>query len=120
LPSPVMAYTYDAAGNQLSVRDARDNVTSTVYDARSRVIESIAPDPDDDGPLSTLTTRLGYDPAGRLSSVKDPLGHETKYEYDERDRLIKVTAPDGGNTVYGYDEQNNRISLIDPALNHTT
>lgn len=56
-------YGYDANGNQSSITDAANGVTSQFYDAFDRL----------------------------MTSTKG--GHETKYDYDRRDNLVKVTEP---------------------------
>ena len=68
-----------------------------------------------------LTTVYGYDPAGNLVSVTDPLGHITSYGYDARNRLTTETQPSGGGTTtYAYDAASRPSSLTDPAGNVTS
>jgi YD repeat-containing protein len=106
----------DNSGNQIAVKDARQNTTQYQYDALNRQIAVIYPD------LTTSTTT--YDNLGRVISKADQAGKVTAYGYDAMGRLTSVTqdAVTGGLnlvTSYGYDEVGNRISQTD-ANNHPT
>jgi RHS repeat-associated protein len=50
------------------------------------------------------TVSYGYDPAGNLTSVKDPAGNTWSYTYDLRGRQLTATDPDRGATTTTYDE----------------
>ncbi|MGE3407544.1 MAG: Calx-beta domain-containing protein [Pirellulales bacterium] len=122
LSAPVTSFTYDAAGNMLSLIDELDRewtyqyddlnrlvsktgpdpdgegeLTGAVwtwqYDANGRVVSFTTPDTDWDGPLDAVETEYEYDYSGRVLSVTDPRG-VTEYEYDDLGRLITVTLPD--------------------------
>ena len=90
-------------------------VTTTVYDANSRVIKII-------DPLSRETTTQ-YDNLDRAILVTDALGNETRNQYDEHSNLVRVDQRDlerndNGDVIgerhfassYDYDELDRRIS----------
>jgi RHS repeat-associated protein len=64
-------------------------------------------------------TAVTYDSAGNVSSVTDPLGHQTQYKYDARNRVTDVIDPLGGDTHYGYDLNDNVTLVVDPDNNQT-
>jgi YD repeat-containing protein len=51
-----------------------------------------------------LTVRLEYDDRRRVSRLIDPLGGMTQYGYDNNNNLISVTWPDGNVRRYAYDD----------------
>jgi RHS repeat-associated protein len=61
------------------------------------------------GRLTTITdpmgsqTRIGYDNLGNRTALEDPNAGTYTYEYDG-DRLVAETAPDGGTSRFVYDE----------------
>ncbi|MEM0343597.1 MAG: RHS repeat-associated core domain-containing protein [Thermoplasmata archaeon] len=90
--------TYDAAGNLLTVRDARaqyTQVTRMAYDSFNRHTSTRYPD--------GLTEIATYDDAGRLLTKTDREGNVTSSEYHpSTGRLTKVVSP--SDTVqYTYD-----------------
>jgi YD repeat-containing protein len=65
-----------------------------------------------------LVTNYVWSPSGRLLSVTDPEGIETRYGYDLRGRLETMTADYGGlnrSTIWGLDGYGNVTSVTDPA-----
>jgi RHS repeat-associated protein len=83
-------YTYDAAGNQLTVTD----------------------------PLTHRTTST-YDGDGNVATVSDPRGNLTAYTYDADNQLTKVTRGDGSTLKSTYDGDGNLLSEADGANNIT-
>lgn len=81
-PGKVISYTYNAAGNRLTLVDP-------------------------DGGLTTY----GYDAANRLGSLTNPLGQATTFTYDSRGRLSRRENANGTYTLYSYDLANRLISL---------
>jgi YD repeat-containing protein len=61
-----------------------------------------------------VTLTLGYDAAGRLASVSDPLGASVLYTYDANGDLASVQRPDAGVEQYGYDHHRLR-QVVDAA-----
>jgi len=87
------AYTYDGAGNRLSVTDAVANVTGYTYDALGQLVNVDYP--------SGESVSYAYDPAGnRLTESHDAV--TTNYAYDADYRLLTA-----GTTTYAYDSNGN-------------
>jgi RHS repeat-associated protein len=113
---PISAFGCDQAGQQIWVKDARQNILHYEYDEAGRRKKIIYPD------QTTVVT--DYDDVGRMIWKTDQAGKKTDYEYDKIGRLKTVTQYlDLGTTPvvtrYGYDELGNRTSQID-ANQHTT
>ena len=133
----VSSYTYDAYGNQNQVTDAQGNVTHYTYDTvgnKTRTVDA----------NNNIWLYGPYDALNRLLAESDPLGYATQYiydgmgdriqiskqvtlnpsrfettqyQYDLRNRLSsEIRDPGGLNLVntFGYDYNDNRISLTDP------
>ncbi|MDR3108366.1 MAG: hypothetical protein LBU65_01585, partial [Planctomycetaceae bacterium] len=73
--SPVYEYTYDAQGNQLTIKDPNCHITSFTYDLNGNQLTRILPD-----------------------------GSEESFEYNEKGQLEKETSFEGVVTVYQYDK----------------
>ncbi len=101
-----VSFTYNAAGERTSVLDGRGSST-TSYDARGRVLQSL----DADGGL----IEYQYDAAGNLIARISP-SQSLVYAYDARNRLDTVTRTIDGEapsvTRYTYDEDGNRTTMI--------
>ncbi len=88
-------YSYDAAGNVLTIEIPGSNITAT-YDLNDRL-------------LTAGGRTYGYDNNGNLTSITD--GPDvTTFVYDERNRLVSRTEASGTVTEFGYDFTGNRIS----------
>ncbi|MBX2852628.1 MAG: hypothetical protein KTR15_12890 [Phycisphaeraceae bacterium] len=83
-----------------SATDANGNTTHYVYDANNFLIAQI--DPADRVGDDRAVTTYGYDSAGRMQTVTDPLGRVTTFAYDERDRQKTVTYEDGSTSETFY------------------
>lgn len=79
-------YTYDAAGNLKTIKDARGKVKTFAYDL-----------------------------LGRQLSVTDPLNHTTAYDYDSAGNRIRLTDANGATTNYTYDRLNHLKTIDYPA-----
>ena len=86
-------FAYDANGNRTSSTVWRrvgvtwvPAVTTYIYDAMNRVVQTIDPD----GGTNTVV----YDPTGKQQATIDQLGRTTSYIYDLQSRLIQTTYPD--------------------------
>jgi RHS repeat-associated protein len=84
-------YTYDSQGRMLSDSTAGGARTDSAYDSQGNQATVTAPANNDGG--TRPVTQFGYDPAGRVTSVTDPLGNVTSYTYDNVDRVVAVTRP---------------------------
>jgi RHS repeat-associated protein len=103
----VLKTGYDADGNVVSQSDGLNNTTTYTYDAQGNKV-SVA-----DGLGRALL--YGYGSPGYLTSEYDPLGRVTSYSYDVAGRIASVTYSDAKtpNVSYGYDADNQRISMSD-------
>jgi RHS repeat-associated protein len=103
-------YGYDANGNQTTFEDALGRVTTTVFDALNRPVQTIYPD--------LTTSEVVYDAGGRRVAQTNQDGIATWYGYDGSGRLTCVTNALKQVTRYQYDEAGNETAQID-ALNRT-
>lgn len=92
------AYTYNTAGQVLTITDANSNVTTMTYDGDGYLTEI-------DGPMSGSEdiTTFAYDAFGRLESITNSEGYTVDYEYDAMDRVTKVSYPDSTTEETVYD-----------------
>ena len=122
-PNTITNYTsYNAVGNVASITDALGKITSFGYDSLNRQT-SIT------DPLLNVT-QYAYDETGNRTSMTDANDIVTRFEYDEMGRLTAVienyqpgVTPDAQinvRTEYGYDENGNRISILDGNNHQTT
>ncbi|MFD6286345.1 DUF6531 domain-containing protein [Streptomyces sp. NPDC060205] len=139
--SKTTTYAYDADGNLLSRTSPLGNKESWTYDSDNRQATAVDPRGNATGAdPAQYTTTYGYDLAGNLTTVTDPLGgvsttafdavnnvvkqtdadkRVTAYEYDKLDQLTTVTAPGGAVTTYGHDKVGN-VTLRTDANDHKT
>ena len=109
----VTNYTYDNNGNKLTqavTRTKADGTTETlttqyVYDAKNRLVKTIAPD--------SSTTQTVYDGLGRRTASIDALTRQTKYTLDINGNVLRVDYPDSTFETMRYDANNRRTSFTD-------
>jgi RHS repeat-associated protein len=105
--SPVYEYTYDAQGNQLTIKDPNGNVTKFTYDDNGNQLTQTLPD--------GSTEYFEYDFKGRLVKQTSFEGVVTTYKYDSYNRLESKTFTQNGTQevwTYTYDAFG-RVSEID-------
>lgn len=99
-PVGTLSYTYDAAGNLLTIRSTNLGGTSVnyAYDALNRLATVT------DNRLAAGTTGYTYDTVGNLGGYAYPNGVVTTYSYNPLNRLTNVQLSVGGSTLasYGY------------------
>ena len=124
---PNNQFTYDAAGQLLSVIDPLGRTTSYAYDGLGRQIETTLPDPDGDDPtLDSPVLTTHYNVAGQVIQSIDPLLNVTSYQYDHLGRPTKTILPDpdgsSGNPEIEsfYDAAGQLTRVEDPDDNATT
>ena len=112
-------FAYDANGNRTNSTVWRrvgvtwvPAVTTYIYDAMNRVVQSIDPD----GGTNTVV----YNLAGKQQAIIDKLGRATTYDYDNQGRLWRTTYPDLTTEISAYDANGNRTNSVDRASRTTT
>lgn len=108
--SSTVSYSYDAAGNRLSVALNGSVHATYAYDAASR-LESIT--------HAGSVFGFAYDAVSQRTAMTYPNGIVTTYSYDPlTSRLLSVQAVQNGTVIssaaYAYDEVGNRTSKTTP------
>lgn len=126
-------YTYDAQGNVTGVKDPANGQTGVAYDPVFNQPTSIT-DPNGNpattlgynganGDLTSvvsvvagrqLTTSLGYDGLGHVTSITDPKSKTTTFEYDNNGQLTRVQDPVHPATLLARDAAGRVTSQKDP------
>lgn len=101
---------YSAQGVLVSESTKTGFVRTLSYDA-SGLLTTITQHAAGTDANSDLTLRLEYDDKRRLSRLNDPLGGMTQYGYDANDNLLSVTWPDGYVRRYVYDDSRFKNAL---------
>ena len=99
----VTEYTYDIAGNVLSVRRGSGEeslYTEYTYDVFGNVLTM------SQGEISPHVTTYEYDPVGRLNKVTDPMGYTEQYAYDKAGNVVSFKDKNGDITISTYDNRN--------------
>lgn len=119
-------YTYDAADRLKTVKDGRNNITTTEYNERGLVTKMINPGGsyqeykyDNFGNRTKVINELGktsatdFDVFGRPTKMTDPLNRSTLYAYElppyTETKPTKITEPSGKTTTKAYDLEWNII-----------
>ena len=119
--SNVFDYVYDALGRKTDEICAGVRTNSFTYDGAGDLLTMT------DG--KGQTTTFVYDLYGRVTNKLDALGNSIlRYGYDDNSRLISRWTPAKGTTTYGYDPIGNLTNIVYPlkapehmtydALNH--
>jgi RHS repeat-associated protein len=106
--SVVTEYTHDTT--KATPDPAAGGVVRTVKDAFDRVIRVEELDAG-----TWRSTSYGYDPADRMTTVRDPAGNTITNTYDLAGRKIAMADPDGGSSTYGYDAVGNQTRTTSAA-----
>jgi RHS repeat-associated protein len=114
--SKTWTYGYDAYGDRASVSDPLGDKTTYVYSADGWMTSSVSPKGNvaGCGCQSTYTTTYAHDNFGNLTTVTDPLGHQTIRHYDADQNLDSFTDGDGNKTTYIYDFANQQTQVQRP------
>ncbi len=108
-------YTYGKMNELLNVKDPEGEVTTYGYDALLREVTRSLP--------NNLVTRRGYDPAGRLTEIKNEVmrgrGEQEKlsseaYLYNPAGQRTYTISSDGGITAYTYDAAGRLAQVLSP------
>ena len=99
-PSPIVvpaaaSFTYDAAGNRISMTDGPGTVVYQ-YDQLSRLSSesrSLNDLPNAPVPNNDYTIAYGYNLGGKVTSITDPFGSQISYTHDAAGRLNSITRP---------------------------
>ncbi len=107
-------YTYDSAGDLITVNDREGHTTQLKYDSPidhylTEVID----------PLGRTGFRTEYDESGRVARVFDAFGNPIEYEYLLDENTERIFDANGNPTAYTYDDRGNVVQTID-ALGGTT
>jgi RHS repeat-associated protein len=110
------AYTYDANGNPLTVKDATGRTVTNTYDTENRVTSqtladgsiiryaySAAADLDSITDPRQLQTRLPRNGFGEVTSVISPDTANTSQTFDVAGRMATQTHADGRTVTFGWD-----------------
>lgn len=109
-------YTYDSAGNLLTVTDlvgttAEVTTTTFTYEPFFNQVASVTN-------ALNHTTTYNYDSKGNLISVTNPLNHTTTFAYNSAGQLVSITDPLQQTSQFIYDS-GDLVQMKDP-LNRTT
>lgn len=97
-------YTYDTVGNQITVKDAKNNTTTNGYDNERRLTQITPP-----SPFAASLTQYVYDTNGNRTDVKQATGISgspwltTTTAYNAANKPTVVTKPDSSTSTTAYD-----------------
>ena len=109
------------SAGQVSIREGNGAVTTFLpdltggYTGPTRVLATLTGNRTD-GWVLTIRQNLVYtfDPAGKLTSVKDRNGYTTALAYDSSGRPATVTDEAGRSLTFGYDSAGRVRTVVDP------
>jgi RHS repeat-associated protein len=109
--SAITAFTYDAGGRRLSVRDPNNVGQDCTYDALGRDLSCT----DTAGAVTSRT----YNLSGGVKTQVDAKSHTTSMVYDSRSRRVSMTDRINATTSWTFDATGNELTMTD-AENQTT
>jgi RHS repeat-associated protein len=97
-PEGALAYSYDFAGNLLTIQSSNTGGASVTYsyDALNRLSKVT------DNRLGSIVTTYSYDKVGNLSAYLYPSGVQTGFTYDTLNRLKNVQIAKGASALATY------------------
>jgi RHS repeat-associated protein len=122
----VSTTVYDAAARTITQTSPAGRVSMSTLDEKGRLVESESPGQlpetysyDARGRLASTTQgdrtiTFGYDAAGYLSTVTDPLGHTVTLEHDAAGRVTRQIQPDGSAIDFRFDAAGNLVGITPP------
>jgi RHS repeat-associated protein len=118
----VTEFEYDQEMRLVASRDVAGNRFALTRDAVGRVEQTTQPFDMTDGPdpvAVPIVQRFRFDHNGNLGLVEDGDGHRTELSFDQFERLERRRAPGAATgtleeTLYGYDENGNLLSIQTP------
>ena len=102
-----LVMTYNAVNQLTNILDSYGRQIQLDYDTDGYLLRVTDPNL-----TPARTVSYGYDGAGNLTAVTDPLGHTTTYTYDDDHRLMKITDPQGNTLQIAYNSAGDVTSLV--------
>jgi len=105
-----IAYTYDLAGNRLSMTDPENGRHQYRYNDSNRLTAFVDPE--------GLVTTYAYDEMSRVIQASFPNGTETRWNFNSDNRLASVISESDAKGItsafaYTYDNVGNRLSMTE-------
>jgi len=109
-------YGYDAYGNRSSTTDPLTDKATSVFNADGWMTSSVSPKGNVTGCgcQATYTTTYARDAFGDVTTVTDPLSHQTIRHYDADQNLDWSQDGNGNKTTYIYDLANQQTQVQRP------
>ena len=103
-----ISYTYDEAGNRLTMVDGENETTTYEWDELDRLTAMTAP--------NNLTFLFDYDAASRRTKLTYPDDMYTNYTYDDANWITLMESKAANHTLfesfaYGYDALGNKVNV---------
>jgi RHS repeat-associated protein len=106
-------YTFDDSGKIESIEDPTGSVTSFEYDSYGHITSRTEGS-------GTATTYYGYNAAGQVTTVTNPLGFTTTTTYQSDGRVSTIQNADLTRTTFVYDDANRKQTELHPDGTRTT
>jgi RHS repeat-associated protein len=102
----VVRYTFNAAGDLLTLTDGKNQTTTWHYDEFGRVTNKL-------DQTSTEVLRYSYDPNNRPTNRWSIAKGNTAYSYDNVGNLTFINYPGNSDVSLAYDAMNRRTNMTD-------